>query len=118
MRAAAYFSYKTKLPIIPVYLHNIKGPNPKRWWGQHKVVEGVLSLFLNLFRKIEVFIGNPIDPLAEDIIRDMHCGSDKNSYKSIIRNINNALIQEFLELSSTANAPFLTIKEEDLEEVK
>jgi hypothetical protein len=48
----------------------------------------------------------------------MHCGPDKNSYKSISRNINNALIQEFLELSSTANAPFLTIKEEDLEEVK
>jgi 1-acyl-sn-glycerol-3-phosphate acyltransferase len=113
----AYFSYKTKLPIIPVYLHNIKGANPKRWWGRHKVAEGILALILNIFRKIHIFIGNPIDPMAENIIKDMYIVSDKNSYKTIIKNINDALYQEFLDLSNAADDTSLGL-EEDLKEIK
>lgn len=108
----AYFSYKTKLPIIPVYLHNIKGSNPKRWWGRHKVAEGILALILNIFRKIHIFIGNPIDPVSENIIEDMNTISDKNFYRAIIKNINDTLYQEFLDLSSAADETSLCLEEE------
>ena len=99
----AYFSFKTKLPIIPIYLHNVRGPNPKRWWGRHKVAEGVFALVLNSFRKIHIFIGNPIDPAAENILTDFQEISNNDSYKSIIRNINKALFEEFLSLADTAD---------------
>ncbi len=114
---AAYFSYKTKLPIIPVYLHNIKGANPKRWWGRHKVAEGILALILNISRKIYILIGNPIDPEGENIIADFHRVSDKKAYKTAVKNINDALFEEFLNLSDIADDIFPDM-DDGLEEIK
>jgi 1-acyl-sn-glycerol-3-phosphate acyltransferase len=104
---AAYLSYKTKLPIIPVYLHNLsKGPGEKTWLGRHPTAEGIASLFMNTFRKVHVFIGEPIDPVAENIIEDLKELADKNSYKKAIQQITLDLEEEFEELRKEADKLF------------
>ncbi len=101
---AAYLSYKTKLPIIPVYIHNIhKGPAPDSKCGKNPVMEGVYSLFSNTFRKIHVFIGEPIDPVAENIFSDFMEMTDKNSYKKIISRVTKRLENEFAKLKNEAD---------------
>ena len=101
---AAYLSYKTKLPIIPVYIHNIhKGPDPDSKCGKNPVMEGIYSLFSNTFRKIHVFIGEPIDPVAENIFSDFMEMADKNSYKKILNSITAKLENEFVKLKNEAD---------------
>jgi 1-acyl-sn-glycerol-3-phosphate acyltransferase len=101
---AAYLSYKTKLPIIPVYIHNIhKGPAPDSKFGKNPVMEGIYSLFSNTFRKIHVFIGEPIDPVAENIFTDFMEMADKNSYKIILNRITSRLENEFVKLKNEAD---------------
>jgi len=101
---AAYLSYKTKLPIIPVYIHNIhKGPDPDSKCGKNPVMEGIYSLFSNTFRKIHVFIGEPIDPTAENIISGFMEIADKNSYKNILNSITSRLENEFVKLKNEAD---------------
>ncbi len=100
---AAYLSYKTKLPIIPVYIHNIhKGPNPNTWCGKNPICEGIYSLFSNAFRKINVFIGQPINPIAEEIYKDFKELTDKKSYKKLIEKLTSRLESEFLQLKEEA----------------
>jgi len=104
---AAYLSYKTKLPIIPVYLHNLsKGPGENTWLGRHPVAEGIMSLFMNTFRKVHVFIGEPIDPVAENIMEDLKELADKNAYKKAIQQITQELEEEFQELRVEADKLF------------
>ena len=104
---AAYLSYKTKLPIIPVYLHNLsKGPGENTWLGRHLVAEGIMSLFMNTFRKVHVFIGEPIDPVAENIMEDLKELADKNAYKKAIQQITQELEEEFQELRIEADKLF------------
>lgn len=104
---AAYLSYKTKLPIIPVYIHNIhKGPGEDTWCGRHPVFEGITSIFMNTFRRINIFIGEPIDPMAESIYEDFRELTDKNEYKKIIDKITKELEEEFVELKNEANNLF------------
>ena len=106
-KGAAYLSYKTKLLIIPVYIHNIlKGPTEKRWFGRNVVVEGIIALIINVFRKINIFIGEPIDPIGENIMEDFKNLTDKKVYKNIVENINKALEEEFLELKLKADKLF------------
>jgi len=101
---AAYLSYKTKLPIIPVYIYNIhKGAGKDSKCGKNPVMEGIYSLFSNTFRKIHVFIGEPIDPVAEDIFSDLMQVADKNSYKKILGKITSKLENEFVKLKNEAD---------------
>jgi len=103
----AYLSYKTKLPIIPVYLHNLsKGPGEDTWLGRHPVAEGIMSLLMNTFRKVHVFIGEPIDPVAENIMEDLKELADKNAYKKAILKITQELEEEFEELRVEADKLF------------
>lgn len=103
----AYLSYKTKLPIIPVYLHNLnKGPGENTWLGRHPVAEGIMSLLMNTFRKVHVFIGEPIDPVAENIMEDLKELADKDTYKKAIQRITQELEEEFEELRVEADKMF------------
>jgi 1-acyl-sn-glycerol-3-phosphate acyltransferase len=100
---AAYLSFKTKIPIIPVYMHNVSlGPTDEGWVGRHPVFEGIASLFMNTYRRIHVFIGDPIDPMAEKIMEELSDLTDKNEYKKIIDKITEELEKEFLELKEEA----------------
>jgi 1-acyl-sn-glycerol-3-phosphate acyltransferase len=110
----AYLSLKTKLPIIPVYIHNInKGPNEKSWFGRNNVAEGILSLVMNTFKRINLFIGEPIDPMAENILEDFKELTDKKAYKKVIERINKELLEEFTELKSEADNLFASNKNKD-----
>ena len=111
---AAYLSYKTKLPIIPIYLHNTnRGTNSKRWILTNRITRGIISITINAFRKTNIFIGEPINSVKENIIEDFKEFTRPGTYKEIINNINEALEKEFLELESEADVLFGTSKEED-----
>jgi len=104
---AAYLSYKTKLPIIPVYIHDIhNGPDPDSKCGRNPIWEGIYSLFSNTFRKIHIFIGSPINPVAENILSDLKELADKDSYKDIIRSITSRLENDYFELKKEADSLF------------
>ena len=108
-KGAAYFSYKTKFPIIPIYLHNTnKGSDSKRWIYTFRITKGIISLIVSAFRKVNIFIGEPINPTAENIIEDFKDLTDRKTYKQIIENIHEALKEEFLELKSEADVLFDT----------
>lgn len=111
-KGAAYFSYKTKLPIIPIYLHNTnRNPDSERWIWTNRITRGVISIIANTFRKINIFIGEPIDPIAENIIKDREDLSNGKAYKQITENIHKALKEEFLKLKSQADDLFGTAGE-------
>lgn len=106
-KGAAYFSYKTKLPIIPVYMHNTNiSPESKKWVWNNKITRGIISIIINSFRKIHIFIGDPIDPIAESVMHKFKDLTHPKTYKKIINNINDALEKEFLELASEADCLF------------
>ena len=108
-KGAAYFSYKTKLPIIPIYLHNTRrGPDSKKWIWTNRITRGIISIIANTFRKINIFIGKPIDPIAENIIKGFEDLANGKGYKQIIENIHRALKEEFLELKREADDLFGT----------
>ncbi len=114
-KGAAYFSYKTKLPIIPIYMHNTnKGPDSKRWIWTNRITRGIISITINTFRRINFFIGEPIDPIAENIIKDFKDLDDEKSYRQIIENINQALKEEFIELRREADELFSTPGKSDI----
>ncbi len=102
-KGTAYLSYKMKIPIIPVYISNIfKGKNRENWLKEHPVIEAFITIFINMFRRIHIFIGEPIDPLAENIMEDLHSLTDKKTYKQAIDKINLSLTKEFAELEKEA----------------
>lgn len=103
-KGAAYFSYRTKIPIIPIYLHNTnKGPDSNRWIFTNIITRSLISLAINTFRKVNVFIGDPVNPVAENIIEDFKDLADRKAYREIIENIHEALKEEFSELQGEAN---------------
>lgn len=113
-KGAAYLSYKTKLPIIPIYMHNTnRGPESEKWIWTNRITRGIISIIMNAFRKIHIFIGEPINPIAENIIEEFKDFTDPGIYKKIINNINDALEKEFLELESEADDLFGTGEEEE-----
>lgn len=106
-KGASYFSYKTKIPIIPIYMHNMKiAPESKKWIWKNRISRGIISLFRNSFRKIHIFIGEPIDPIAENILEELKNLAGPKNYREAIKNINKALEEEFLELKSEADNLF------------
>jgi len=110
---AAYLSYKTKLPIIPIYMHNTnRGPESEKWIWTNRISRGIISLIMNAYRKINIFIGEPINPIAENILEEFKDFTDPGNYKNIINNINEAMEKEFLELADEADDLFGTGKEE------
>lgn len=101
----AYLSYKTRLPIVPVYIHNLnKGFNPDSRLGKKPVWEGVFSILFNAFRRINVFIGDPIEPMAESILEEFKEFKNKNAYKEHIENINQDLSERFIDLRDEADS--------------
>jgi 1-acyl-sn-glycerol-3-phosphate acyltransferase len=108
---AAFLSFKTKLPIVPVYIHNIcLGSTNEDWVDRHPVLEGISSLFLNTFHKIHIFIGDPIDPMAENIMEELGELTDKNEFKKILDKITEKLEKEFIRLREEADG-FYILKE-------
>ena len=103
-KGAAYLSYKTKIPIVPVYIHNIhKGVNIDSRIGKKPVWEGIFSLFFNAFRRINVIIGDPIDPMAENIMKELEETGSENANRIPVDNINQALYDEFIGLQLEAD---------------
>ncbi len=60
-----------------------KGPDVNCFIGRNEWAEGMTAMIINIGRKINVVVGNPIWPIAYV--------KDKKSYKKIIEDINNAL---------------------------
>jgi 1-acyl-sn-glycerol-3-phosphate acyltransferase len=102
-KGAAYFAYKTKLKIIPVYMQGIRGLKAGTKLEKNEVTEGIMALILNLFRKINIFVGNPIDPIAENIIKDFSDIGDKKNYKAIVEKIHEEMQENFQDLQNEAN---------------
>lgn len=106
-KGAAYLSFKTRLPIIPVYIHNLRtGVNPDSFIARSNVAEGIISIIANTFQKINVFVGDPINPTAEKIVADFKGLASAKNYKAAINEINAALSEEFLELEEEADEIF------------
>jgi len=101
-KGAAYFAYKTELRIIPVYIQNIKGPKAGTRLEENKVTEGIISLALNLFRRVNIFIGNPMDPIAQNIINDFRELKNKKSYREMVMEIHEEIEQNFWDLQDEA----------------
>jgi 1-acyl-sn-glycerol-3-phosphate acyltransferase len=102
-KGAAYLSFKTKLPIIPVYIHNLrKGLTAGSFLARSNVFEGIVSILVNTFHRINIFVGDPINPTAERIVEDFKGLADARNYKAAIDEINEALSVEFDELEDEA----------------
>jgi len=67
-----------------------------------------MPFIVSAFRKVNIFIGEPINPTAENIIEDFKDLADRKAYKQIIENIHEALKEEFLDLKSEADVLFGT----------
>ncbi len=101
-KGTAYFSYKSKLPIIPVYIQGVRGLKAGIRAENNKVSEGISALALNLFRRINIFIGNPIDPIAANIISDFEATEPGKNYKEKINNIHENIEKNFWDLQDEA----------------
>ena len=111
---AAYLSYKTRLPIIPVYIHKLrKGVHPDSFIARSNVAEGIISIIANTFQRINIFIGDPINPTAENMIDDFKDFVDAKNYKAALDDINQALLEEFSGLQEEADDMFSAGDEED-----
>jgi hypothetical protein len=92
------------LPVIPVYISNIiKGPSKKSWFGRNSVAEGIITIFLNFFKRVHIHIGNPVDPTAENVVEDFKYLGKRENYKDALEEINQALREEFLRLEEQSS---------------
>lgn len=106
-KGAAYLSFKTRLPIIPVYMHNLKkGVSSKSFFARSNVAEGIISIIANTFHRINIFIGDPVNLTAENITDGFKDLIDTRGYRAAIDDINMALIKEFSELEEEADELF------------
>lgn len=107
-KGAAYLSFRTRLPIIPVYIYNLrKGVSSKSFFARSNVAEGIISIIANTFHRINVFIGDPINPIVGEIADDFWGPVDPGGYRAAIDDINMALIKEFAELEEEAGGLFI-----------
>ncbi len=89
---AAYLSVKSGVPIVPVYIHYpVMGPDPGGFVSLPLIWEGIVSVFGNLFRTIEVIVGDPIWP--------ERMAKQSKSQKSVIRKINQNIYEQFHKLA-------------------
>ena len=79
----------------------------------NKISEGVFAIALNLFRRINIFIGNPIDPIAENIINDFKDITANKNYKEIVNNIHENMEKNFWELQDEAEDILEKLQEAD-----
>jgi len=108
-KGAAYLSFRTRLPIIPVYMHNLrKGVSSKSFFARSNVAEGIISIIANTFHRINIFIGDPVNLTAENIADEFWGPVDARGYRTAIDDINRALIKEFSELEEEAHELFTT----------
>ena len=95
-KGAAYISYKLKWPIVPVYIHNmLKGPGVESFIGRNEWTEGMTAMIINIGRRINVVVGNPMCPTS--FIKS------KKPYKRVVEDINNSLFEAFLRLEKDIN---------------
>jgi hypothetical protein len=60
-----------------------------------------------------IFIGDPIEPIAESVMQEFKDFTDPRARKKIVNNINDALEKEFLELADEADDLFgIEVKEQ------
>lgn len=109
-KGAAYFAYKTKLRIVPVYIQGVRGLKAGTKLEENDVAEGIMALILNLFRRINIFIGNPIDPIAENIIKDFKQLEDEKGYRDIVDEIHEEMEKGFWELQDEAHEILISRK--------
>lgn len=101
-KGTAYFSYKSRLPIIPVYIQGVRGLKAGTKAETNKVSEGISALAFNLFRRINIFIGNPVDPIAENIINDFNSTDTNKNYREIVSDIHDNMEKSFWDLQDEA----------------
>ncbi|MDD3520875.1 MAG: lysophospholipid acyltransferase family protein [Actinomycetota bacterium] len=101
-KGTAYFAYKSKLSIIPIYIQGVRGLKAGTRAENNKVSEGISALAINLFRRINIFVGNPIDPIAENIISDFKNPDTNKNYREIVDDIHEQLEEDFWELQYEA----------------
>ena len=65
--------------------------------------EGLITITLNFFKRIHIFIGNPIDPTADNVVADFEHLASGKQYKEILDSINQDLIKECLLLEEQSN---------------
>ncbi len=107
-KGAAYLSFRTRLPIIPVYMHNLRrGVSSESFFARSNVAEGIISIIANTFHRINIFIGDPINLTAENIADDLGGFVYTEGYRAAIDAINKALIKEFSELEEEAGSLFI-----------
>lgn len=109
-KGAAYFAYKTKLRIVPVYIQGVRGLKAGTKLEENDVAEGIMALILNLFKRINIFIGNPIDPIAENIIKDFKQLEDEKGYRDIVDEIHEEMEKGFWELQDEAHEILISRK--------
>ena len=66
-------------------------------------MEGIKTIFLNFFKRVHIFIGNPIDPTAENVLADFEPLASGKNYKQALEDINRALKQEFIKLEEQSS---------------
>jgi 1-acyl-sn-glycerol-3-phosphate acyltransferase len=95
-KGAAYISYKLGWPIVPVYIHNmVKDPDTDSFIGRNEWAEGITSMIINIGRRINVVVGNPIWPTISN--------KRISAYKRVVEDINNSIFEEFLRLEKETN---------------
>jgi hypothetical protein len=95
-------------------MHNLrKGVHPESFIAKSNVAEGIISIIANTFQRINVYIGDPINLTAENIIDDFKSLVDAKNYRSSINEINRALIEEFSELQDEAAGTLGVADEEE-----
>jgi len=108
-KGAAYLSLKTGLPLIPVYIHNLrKGVRPGSFIARSNVAEGIIAIIANTFHRINIVIGDPINPTAKSIVKDFKHLADSKSYRAAIDEVNDILSGEFSDLEEEADRLFST----------
>ena len=68
----------------------LTGPDVDTFFGRNEWTEGMIAMIINIGRKINVIVGNPIWPA--------YFIKSKKPYKKVVEDINNSLFEEFLRL--------------------
>ncbi|OGD33632.1 hypothetical protein A2V94_02065 [Candidatus Atribacteria bacterium RBG_16_35_8] len=90
-------------------MHNTnRGSESQKWIFNNRITRGIISLVINAYRKINIFIGEPINPIAENILEEFKDFTNPGNYKKVLDNINESLEKEFLDLADEADDLFGT----------
>jgi 1-acyl-sn-glycerol-3-phosphate acyltransferase len=104
-KGAAYFSYKLDIPLLPVYIHNhLKGPPRESLLGKVRALEGLIAITINIFRKINIFVGEPIYPERIEPEKSKYKNRElrSKSFREEIDRIFVLMVEQFIYLKSQA----------------